>query len=461
MVSRLRADPAWVSLRFPICNGEIDDPATVAAWPERYPMAWIREKRDMYERAGQLGGFRQEYMLEAVGAQDKPFAEAVFASAVIDPAPWLPKTVIVDPARTTDVKKSDRTGRVVVSRLGSKIFVHASSGKYWKPNEIIEDAFDTSARFHDAAVAMEKNSLDEWLMQPMRSAMLTKGRSLNLRGLQAPQDMDKGQFLMGLQPFFAAGDIVLVGGESAHPELVAEVKNFPSGKRDVFNALAYVQRVYSGVPVYEDVGPYNFVTDYEPPQGAVLSLAFNANASETTAALVSLEGERQVVLADWASPVPPMEGVPDVMALVRAVFPGRRLTVWVPAEVFDQKDRMPLMAALRAHGLQVFRGPYASAARGCLSPLIRTEVRGRRLLLVTENARHTANALAGGYQYPIGRDLRPSAEPERGAYRTLLEGIEALTFSLTGATQQALPEGAHTAVNPQGVSYLTSLPRRK
>lgn len=461
MISRLRTDPAWVCLRFPICDGDIDAPETKATWPERYPMEWVREKRDMYERAGQLGGFRQEYMLEAVGSQDKPFSEAVFAGCAVDPAPWLPKTVIVDPARTTDIKKSDRTGRVVVSRLGSKIYVHASSGKYWKPNEIIEDAFDTSARFHDAAVAIEKNSLDEWLMQPMRSAMLTKGRSLMLRGLQAPQDMDKGQFLMGLQPFFAAGDIVLVGGETAHPELVAEVKNFPSGKRDVFNALAYVQRVYSGVPVYEDVGPYNFVHDYEPPQGAQMALAFNANANETTAVLVSIEGERQVILADWASPVAPMEAVPDVLALVRAVFPGRRTSVWVPADVFDQKDRMPLMAALRAHNLQVYRGPYAQAARGCLSPLIRTEVRGRRLLLVTEHAKHTGNALAGGYQYPIGRDLRPATEPERGAYRTLTEALECLTYSISQHNTESIPEGAHTGVNPQGVAYMTSLPRRK
>jgi hypothetical protein len=33
-------------------------------------MEWIRQKRDEAERAGQLRGFLQEYMLMAIGTQD-------------------------------------------------------------------------------------------------------------------------------------------------------------------------------------------------------------------------------------------------------------------------------------------------------------------------------------------------------------------------------------------------------
>jgi hypothetical protein len=461
MISRLRTDAAWTAGRYPICNGDIDDPATVATWPDRYPMEWIRKKRDAYERAGQLRGFLQEYMLMAIDTQDKPFEDRHFNEIAFDPAPWLPKTLILDPARTTDVKKSDRTGRVVVSRLGSKVYVHASSGEYWKPDQVIDDCFDTSKKFGEATVAIEKNSLDEWLLQPMRAAMLSRGRSLNLRPLQAPQNMDKTQFIMGLQPFFEAGDIVLVGGRGAHAQLVAELLNFPSGKRDIVNALAYVLRVYTGTPVYEDFGPWNFVEEYEPPQGTQLAIAFNASANETTAALVAVEGERLVVLADWASPVSPMEAVPDILTVVRAVYPGRRLSCWVTGDVADQKDRLPLMNALRSANLPAHRGGYASVARGALSPLIRTEMRGRRLLLVTPDAKHTGNALAGGYNFPLGRDLRVSGEPERGPHRTLVEGLETLAASICNQSSDMLPDNAHMGINPQGATYMTSLPRRK
>ena len=460
MVSRLRANADWTSRKYPICNGDIDDPATVATWPERYPMEWVRKKRDQAERAGELRGFLQEYMLMAIGSQDKPFIEEHVHETAIDPAPWLPKTLVVDPARTANVGSSDRTGRVVLSRLATRIFVHASSGEYWKPDEIIRDAFSTSARFDGATVAIEKNSLDEWLLQPMRAEMLRRGESLPLKAIQAPQDRSKEQFIMGLQPFFEAGDIVLVGGRGAHPQLVAEILNFPSGKRDILNALAYAQRVFSGTTVYEDFSERNLTSEYEPSARDVLAICFNASASETTAVLVSVEGERLVAVADWISPVTPAQAVPDVMQLVRAAFPRARLTSWLPADVMDQQDRLPLMAALRAAGLQPMRGAYASMARGTLSPLIRTEMKGRKLFLVDSRAKHTMNAMAGGYKFSVMKNGQQNSEPERGPHRTLIEGLECAASVICSNAGNSLPNDLHSATNPQGATYFTSLPRR-
>lgn len=460
MVSRLRANPDWVSRKYPICNGDIDDPATLATWPDRYPMEWVRKKRDQAERAGELRGFLQEYMLLAIGAQDKPFTEDDIRSVAIDPAPWAPKVLIVDPARTVNIATSDNTGRVVVSRIGTKILVHESSGEYWKPDEIVADAFDTSHRYGAAGVAIEKNSLDEWLMQPMRAEMLRRGVSLELKALQAPQDRSKEQFILGLQPFFKAGDIVFVGGEGAHPKLVSQIKNFPSGKRDVLNALAYAQRVFSGVPVYEDFGVYNLIDGYEPSARDALILCFNASANETTAVLVSVEGERLVVIADWISPVSPAQAVPDVMHLVRAAFPRARVTAWLPADVMDQQERLPLMAAMRSAKLIAQRGAYPTMARVGLSPLMRTEMKGKRLFLVDSNARHTMNALAGGYCFPMSKSGQQGQEPERGPHRTLMEGLECAAYVICATHGNSLPDDLHSATNPQGAQYFTSLPRR-
>lgn len=460
LVSRLRDNPDWTSRKYPICNGDIDDPATVALWPERYPMEWIRKKRDQAERLGQLRGFLQEYMLMAIGAQDKPFETEHIHEIAIDPAPWLPKTLVVDPARTANAASSDRTGRVVLSRLGTRIYVHASSGEYWKPDQIIADAFDTSRRFDAAAVAIEKNSLDEWLLQPMRAEMLRRGESLPLKALQAPQDRSKEQFIMGLQPFFEAGDIVLVGGRGQHAQLVAEILNFPTGKRDILNALAYAQRVFSGTPVYEDFGAYNLIDGYEPSQRDTLALCFNASGSETTAVLVGVEGERLVTIADWISPVAPAQAVPDVMQLVRATFPRARVNAWLPADVMDQQDRMPLMAAMRAAKLVPMRGAYPTMARGALSPLIRTEMKGKRLFLIDSQARHTMNAMAGGYVFPTSKTGQVSQDPERGPHRTLIEGLECAAYVICSTAGNSLPDELHSARNPHGAEYFTSLPRR-
>ena len=229
IVRRASNSSDWVCGYFPICNGNIDDIQTISSWPSRYPMEWIRKKRDQYAREGMLREFNQEYMLIATGTQGKPFTEEMLRYEDVAPRAYSPKVVIIDPARTVEVKTSDQTGYVVVSRIGTRLYVHKSGGEYWQPDQIVDGAFDLSKEFEECEVAIEKNSLDEWLLQPMRAKMLQLGRTLKLKTLQAPQDRNKAQFIMGLQSFFTAGDIVLVGGKSAHSQLVSQILNFPTG----------------------------------------------------------------------------------------------------------------------------------------------------------------------------------------------------------------------------------------
>ncbi len=117
------------------------------------------------------------------------------------------------------------------------------------------------------------------------------------------------------------------------------------------------------------------------------------------------------------------------------------------------------MTALRTAKMNPMRGAYPTMARGALSPLIRTESKGKRLFLADSNARGTLNALAGGYCYPISKTGQQGNEPERGAHRTLLEGLESAVFVLT-SRENSLPDDLHSARNPQGATYFTSLPRR-
>ena len=457
MIRRAEASSHWTVGKFPICDGDIDSPDTKSAWPERYSMEWIRKKRDMFSENGMLSEFNQEYMLIATGAQGKPFTEDMLAVIDIAPRGYTPKVVIMDPARTADAKSSDQTGHVVVSRMGTRIYVHKSHGDYWQPDQIIEGAFKLSHDFDDAEVAIEKNSLDNWLLQPMRARMLTTGTALKMRALQAPQDRDKDQFIMGLQPFFKAGDIILVGGRAAHPQLVSQILNFPSGKKDILNALAYVTRVFSGVPVYGDFGQANVVDGFVLPRDARLLLGCNATNGETTAVLAALHGPYLTVLASWISPLMPADAVPDMAMLIRAIYPGREVKSWVPANVFDQVGRNPLVAALRAAGYHPSRGEDALMTRGCLSPMIRTTQGGRRLLLVDSNANHTLQALASGYNYPVKPGGERMSNPENNSEKTLIEGLECLTSALTRQNNEAMIKA--NAQNALGTPYLSALPR--
>lgn len=460
MIRRAAASNRWISGRYPICDGDIDATDTQSLWPERYPMTWIRDEKSRFEEEGMLREFMQEYMLVATGSQGKPFTDEMLRFADVAPATYSPRVVIMDPARTVEVKKSDQTGHVTVSRIGTRIYVHQSGGEYWQPDEIVAGAFAMSKRHDDAAVVIEKNSLDDWLLQPIRARSLTTGQSLDIRPINAPQDRDKAAFIMGLRPFFMAGDVILVGGRAAHQQLVGQLLNFPSGKRDILNALAYALRVFSGVALYPDFGEANIVTGAELGRSDHLLLGCNYTSTETTAVLVTLNGQCLTVLADWVSPLMPNDAIPDIATLIRAVYPGRAITAWIPADVFDQVGRNPLTAALKASGYTARRAENAVMSRSALSPAIRTEMRGRRMLLVDTGARRTLAALAGDYQWPVKSGGERGGEPTRGPARTLMEGLECLTNAIGKVDTDASRLTAN-AINSMGTRYMSALPGRR
>lgn len=458
LVRRAANSNKWVKGRFPICDRDIDDPECQATWPSRYPMEWIREKRDYFASVGMLREFNQEYMLIASGAQGKPFEEEHLRFIDVAPRGYSPKVLIMDPARTVEVKTSDQTGRVVVSKQGTKIYVHESGGGYWKPSEIVQNAFDISHKFDDCEVAIEKNSLDEWLLEPMRAMMFKLARVLKFKTLNAPQDRNKSQFIMGLQPHFEAGDIILVGGRANHLQLVSQILNFPSGKRDILNALAYIHRVFSGIPIYEDFSQANIVDRVELSRSATLLLGLNSVGSETAAVLCSLDGQYLTVLADWISPLMPIDALPDIAMLIRAVYPGKKLTAWAPADVIDQVGRNPLVTACKSAGWKLNRGEYAVMTRSTLSPMLRTELRGRRLLQIDHNAKNTLQAFSSGYNWPVKANGERMSEPERGPARSLMEALETLTFAINKPNNDTLAMQTN-ATNALGTPYLSALPR--
>jgi len=468
MVTRLSRNPEWLYRGFPICDRDPDDPEAVSNWPARYPIEWIRQEKRRFAASGMLGAFLQAYMLQTTDMASKPFKLDRLQSWEVSPYHWMPRFAIYDPSRTSNrtrtktQDKSDRTGKVVVSRLGSKILVHESSGNYWKPDELIDDLFATDTAHSPAKIGIEKNSLDDWLMQPIRIQILRRQAPLPLKVLTAPQDRGKDEFIMGLQPFAMAKDVVLIGGHMAHPQLVAEWTNFPQGPRDIMNALAYSLRMFSGVPVYEDFGGANIGDAPAPRPGETVYVAFNADPAEVSAAAVLRDGRRLFVMGDWGGAGALSEVVKTVVFEVRASFPRAKIQAWVPAELFDAFQRIALLPALRAEKVTPYRGEHYASARGCLAERIRTTWHNNRLLMVDRNARRTLNAFAAGYAFPVDKGGRPAQEPEEGSSRLLAEGLESMVAALDRAdTVAQIPAGANVAYTPSGHAYVSANPRRR
>lgn len=466
MVTRLQRNPGWLCRSWPICDGDPDDPRTKALWPSRYPMEWVRARKAEFLAAGMLSEFNQSYRLIADDPEAKVFRQEMFQA--VDLAPWrfAPKYAIYDPARSANEtrvrgkhEKSDRYGKVVVSKIGSKIFVHESSGQYWMPDEFLEDLFACNERHEPVKIGVEKNSLDEWLLQPIRLESLRRGVALPLRPLQAPQDRSKEDFILGLFPFANARDIVLVGGVGSHTQLVAEWINFPQGPRDVMNALAYSLRMFSGVPVYADFSQENILEAPVPARGEDLFVGWNATPSEVVAAAVLRSGRVLHVARDWTAGGALPDAVRELAFEIRTSFPQAAIQTWVPAETFDQAQRIPLVPALRAERFTPMRAEHVAIARGCLAQRFRTSVKNRRLLQIDQRAHLALNAFAAGYNFPAEAGGRIATETEPGASRLIGEAIETMVAMLDRIGEYAGP--SNLAVNPQGHEYVTALPGRR
>ena len=460
-VTRVRSQPGWVCLAFPIVVGDIDEPKATTLWPERYPIAWVRAERDAYAKVGQLREFNQEFMLIADSAEAKPFREDMLAFADMAPAAWLPRHVILDPARTASATKSDRTGWVVVSKLGSSILVHESGGGYPKPSEIVKHAFDTAEHHHAVQIAVEKNSLDDWLMEPMRHEMMRRGIVIEVTALQAPQDRDKAAFIMGLHPFMKAKEVVFVGGRSAHAQLIAELLNFPSGSLDVANAAAYALKLFAGVSVYEDFSEDNVAAAHEPAKGEKVYLAWNASPSETVCVALLRSGRHVSIARDWGAAGAVSDAARAIAVEMRANFPRATFESYVPEQLFEETRRVALASAIRAQKINCFRGAHTTVSRGTLAERIRSKIKGRTLLTVAKDAPLTLAALAGGYKFELKEGARLAPEPQPGISRLIGEAVESLIFILDRGIMDAEPEGANFAYNPQGARYRTALPQRR
>jgi hypothetical protein len=470
IVTRKAKDPEWVYRGYPICNGDPDDPRTTAAWPARYPMEWIRREKRLY--AHRLGAFKRVYMLQAVAPESKPFRNAKFPVAPdLRAGYWMPRYATYDPARTTNTRRirrqgeaidvSARTGKIVASRFGSQIIIFESGGYFWKPSELIADLFVTDDMHRPVKMGVERNSLDDWLMEPARLEMLRRHQILPLFPMLAPLDRSKDEFILTLVGFFETGEIVLVGGRDAHPDLVAEVEAYPHGSVDVLNALAHALRIFPGSPVYEDFNGSNIDEAPTPKRRETVHVAFNATPAEIVALACIVEGRRLHVAFDCAAHGSLVDIARDIAFTLRTRFPDATLQGWVPAELFEQQQRVPLVPALRAAKIPVSRGEYTTLARGTLSDRIRNEWRQKKMLLVDRAAALALNALAAGYALPVEKGGRTGANPEPGISRLVAEALECMVKRLdTMGEPGALPQGGRLAKAKDG-QYMTINPHAR
>lgn len=443
---RLEKTGSWTVRRYPWEFVRKNDGARSATWPSRFPLSLIDRTRAEYEAAGMLNEYMQEYMVQAVDPSTRAFTQDMF-KIVPRVRTWEPVYAMYDPARTTK-KTSSLTGKVVFSWIGSKLVVWEADGQMWMPNQIIDDIFQVAETYRPIKIGVEKEGLEEFLLQPLRAEMTRRRSIIPVESPAAP--VNKLAFIRSLQPFFLSGLVEFV---REFPVLFQQLLSYPTGKNDTANALAYALRMRPGLPIYENFGFKNVVDNIEVLRGTACCLSLHASRQHLGGILFQQRRGIVFVLGDWLVEGDPGVALPDVAAQARLASLGETIHVYAPPSHFRGLDNTGLQVAARRVKIGLGQGGQLTSGRDQLRKLVDSTIGNLPALLVSTRARWTLNALAGGYSRSVTGTEIVSDMADPGPYQILMEGFES---TLARAFGEGDGEERNYAVDAKGRKYLSA-----
>lgn len=446
---KIQHELGWPTRVYPIEYVDADG-VRQATWPSRYSLEWIDERKKQFANTGRMTEYMREYMCIAEDPERKIF-KSEYLKVENHVLTWQPVYAFFDPARTVK-STSSTTGWAVWSYAGRKVYVWDGGGDYWRPDEIVAKVFDVEGQYRPVAIGVERDGLEEFLLQPLRHEAMRRGLYLPLVPMKAPRG--KLDFISGLQPHFKGGDIIFA---KDLPELRAQFLSFPSGQIDGPNALAYAQLMHPEA-VYDNFGFDHVVDEFRVRDRDPVWLAVNARHGFVTGVLVQLVKDNVHVVADFLE-----EGdVGAIAAIVAraAALAGKGFTLVCPPEHFGAYNHLGLRGAVGRIPAELSRGAAPELGRVEIRSLLERRRGGMPGLQVSLVARHVVNALAAGFAYEIGRDGALKSEPKDGLYRCLLEGLESFTGMLRFASfaDRGQP---NVVVTASGQRYISALPGQR
>jgi len=440
VVGRLQKDSQFKVVNVPVWHYSKSGKLR-SSWPERFPLDDMLATKDEYERMGMAREFAQEYLCESDTEGTKAFDNT---NLPVDPLlkhTFQPTIAIIDPARTTRASSS-LTGTAVFSWQSSKLVIWEAEGQLWRPSDIIDHIFELHDKYNLTFIGVEKDGLEEFIMQPLRTEMARRATYLPIVAIKAPRG--KLDFIRALQPYLTAGEIVLA---QECPALQTQLRNFPSGKIDTLNALAYALRMHPGEPIYTQFSPTTHldISQGRPsiPNYAPIIFCLSSTSTETAGAALTTIRRRVHVLSDIVVQGAPGSAAPEVLDFLR-LGTGRNGAVIIPKQHYEKYEAIGLRASLMAANAKPGRGGDPAKGRAELQQRMEAD-----RFRVSDTATWTLRALTGGFAYDANSKL-----PRQNSYDTLMLAIESAARVLSVSQED---EGERTyRYTADGRRYLSA-----
>lgn len=405
--------PQFKTLTIPI--DYVDEAgARRSSWPDRYPLEDIDKLKQTFADAGKTHKWAAEYQMQAIDPATKMFLQEHFSYSPNLIHSWHPVYVAIDPARTVKTT-SATTGIVAASWVGRKLVIWEARAERYTPAQIIDDIFALNQRYTPVVIAVEQDGLEEFLMEPLRHEQMKRSTLIPIRGVRAPRGKD--EFIGRLQPLFVHHDVVFANTPEAFENATSQFLAFPTGLKDVPNAMAYLLTLREGTPVYDDTSERH-IDDSLLLAPSSYMLAINASSYACTGVLFQYSDRILRIVKDFASEASASQALPSFIEQAR-LYANASVQVIAPPLHFEQRQSWGLLASLKGIA-EVRKGGDVVKGRELIREMLRGETRGVPRLLLGADATWSRRAMTGGYVWEQGR-----SEPRASLYMTLMQGLEA------------------------------------
>lgn len=242
LLQELLDSPDWYGIRLSICDDNYK-----SLDPNYMTDAEIEAEVSEHRRLGTLDLFYMERMNIPTSKEDASFKAEYFIyhdEEEIKNNPSIENVVIVDPAKTTNLRSADSAVvGIGIDTKRNKLHVRDVSSLRVFPEQLYEEMFDMAKRLNATTLAVEVNSLEEFIKQPILNEMSRRGLSYNIVWLNArggmKEERGKVERIKGLIPYYRQK--LITHNKEKCGKLETQLLAFPKSKLwDVMDATAYI-----------------------------------------------------------------------------------------------------------------------------------------------------------------------------------------------------------------------------
>lgn len=276
----LEEDPDWVSITLSICDEELNSLA-----PNFMSTEEVKKLHAGFKRKDMLGTFYREYRNMPVPLETAKFKQEYFkyygpveekdtdyviTEEELNSGNDIVSAVLIDPAKT--VKEESAECAIVgigVNTFNRALFIRDIVRGQFYPDELYLETFLMATRLHAQVIGVEVTGLEEFIMYPLRNAMLMGGYNFTLVELRARGGLEgrgsgKIARVAAMSPLYREG--LVYHNKTACIPLEGQLLSFPKSKRwDVMDATAYIVELLEKGEMYFNIDD----SDYEDPDEVI------------------------------------------------------------------------------------------------------------------------------------------------------------------------------------------------